>query len=133
MPQRFEMAMAGVTIAAAGMMGGKLVPLLAQMSGAGTPDEWLRMILGPGGALVGTLIAIRWLVKRLDGAEEREGKKEQERAHREAEQAAQRVALLEKVIENGVATRQALEATNTLQARTVTTLDRIDRLIERRE
>lgn len=36
---------------------------------ASTVPDWLTPLLGPVGALVGTLLAIRWLLTRLDKAE----------------------------------------------------------------
>ena len=59
------------TIAAAcvpltAVFGNKLGSYVAQT--APLPD-WLAPLLGPIGALVGTLLAIKWLLARLDKAE----------------------------------------------------------------
>ena len=65
-----------------------VVPLSAMLLGkAGgfvaqtTPlPDWLSPLLGPIGALVGTLLAIRWLLARLDKAETKAEARDDERA-----------------------------------------------------
>jgi hypothetical protein len=39
---------------------------------------WLTPLLGPLGTLVGAVIAITWLIRRLDRAEEREAVRQKE-------------------------------------------------------
>ena len=41
--------------------------------------DWLSPMLGPVGALVGTLLAIKWLLTRLDRAEQKADVRDQER------------------------------------------------------
>lgn len=41
--------------------------------------DWLAPMLGPVGALVGTLVAIKWLLARLDKAEQKADARDQER------------------------------------------------------
>lgn len=65
-----------------------VVPLSAAVLGkAGnfvaetTPlPDWLAPLIGPVGALTGTLIAIRWLLERLDKAEVKNDLRDEERA-----------------------------------------------------
>ena len=65
-----------------------VVPLSAAVLGkaggfvaeaAALPD-WLAPLIGPLGALTGTLIAIRWLLERLDKAEVKNDQRDEERA-----------------------------------------------------
>ena len=42
--------------------------------------DWLSPLIGPVGALTGTLIAIRWLLERLDKAEVKNEHRDEERA-----------------------------------------------------
>lgn len=66
---------------------------------------WIRYILGPVGALVGMLFAIRWLAGRLD-------KQEQKLDAKEAERDSDRKALM-----------AILEHTNTILNKTNVSLD----------
>lgn len=52
------------------------MPLLAD---AVAMPDWLSMLLGPLGALVGLIIAIKWLAGRLDKSEEKYDEREKER------------------------------------------------------
>jgi hypothetical protein len=64
-----------------------VVPLAAYCSGTAarylgqTADmpEWVKPLLGPLGTLVGAILAIAWLIRRLDRSEEREVVRQKER------------------------------------------------------
>jgi hypothetical protein len=73
-------AAAGSTLLSA-VAGSKLGLMIANT----TPmPEWMQWLLGPFGALIGVLLALLWMSKRLNIAEVRE---EERRKEREAERA----------------------------------------------
>lgn len=73
-------AAAGSTLLSA-VAGSKLGLMIANT----TPmPEWMQWLLGPFGALIGVLLALVWMSKRLNIAEVRE---EERRKEREAERA----------------------------------------------
>lgn len=62
----------------AAIAGSKFTGYIAQVSPHALP-EWAAQIVGPVGALVGTLLAIRWLLTRLDRAENKAEERDKER------------------------------------------------------
>lgn len=67
---------AAAVIPLSAVAGSKCANYLGQ---AGHSSEWITPLLGPMGALVGTLLAIRWLLGRLDKAEVKADTREAER------------------------------------------------------
>jgi ABC-type enterochelin transport system ATPase subunit len=59
------------------LLGSKMGIYLSTASPS-LPD-WLTPLLGPAGALIGTLLAIRWLLARLDRVEAKAEKRDAER------------------------------------------------------
>ena len=49
------------------------------LAASGEVPAWLAPIIGPAGALIGTLLAIRWLLTRLDKAETKADARDAER------------------------------------------------------
>ena len=66
------------TIVAA-IFGAVTVPSLAEIVTNDGLPEWAKWLLGPLGALIGMIIAIKWLTARLDKAEARETARQTER------------------------------------------------------
>jgi hypothetical protein len=76
MTTHLENAVAGVATGASALLGSTLLPLLADV----TPiPEWMGWFLGPFGALVGMIFAMRWLTGRLDKAEVKADRRDDER------------------------------------------------------
>jgi ABC-type enterochelin transport system ATPase subunit len=67
---------AAATVPLSAVAGGKVGVYLAS---ADIVPAWASSMLGPAGALVGTLLAIRWLLARLDKAEAKADKRDAER------------------------------------------------------
>jgi hypothetical protein len=69
-----------VSTVASSLLGSKLFIFIGEVA---TVEEvlpsWIKYILGPLGALVGMIIAIKWLTSRLDKAEQKIEKREDER------------------------------------------------------
>ena len=61
--------LSGVMLSKAGNFVAQTIPL----------PEWVQPLLGPVGALLGTLVAIRWLLTRLDKAETKSEVRDAER------------------------------------------------------
>lgn len=82
MTHHVEHILAYLTAGTATFLGSKILPtaagVLAQAGTAVVP-EWASAILGPVGALVIGGFAVKWLVGRLDKAEEKADKREEER------------------------------------------------------
>lgn len=68
----------GISTMAAGMAGSKLLPLIADAVTDPLP-VWMQYLLGPLGALAGMIVAIWWLSQRLNKAEAKAEKREDER------------------------------------------------------
>ena len=68
----------GLSTAAAGFLGSKILPLLGEIAPSEVPT-WMQYLLGPLGALAGMIVAIWWLSTRLDKAELKADKRETER------------------------------------------------------
>lgn len=68
---------AAAAVPLSAVLGGKVGSLLSDAV-TGLPD-WLAPMLGPAGALLGTLVAIRWLLTRLDRVEAKSDKRDVER------------------------------------------------------
>ena len=67
---------AAATVPLSAMAGNKIGSYMAQVSDL---PQWLTPLLGPAGALGGTLLAIRWLLARLDKAETKADARDTER------------------------------------------------------
>ena len=88
MSHPIEVFAASTSILLGWIAGIKVGDVVAQASHA--PD-WTSTLLGPMGALVGVLVALKWMAGRLARAEERE---ELRRAERAAESKAERETLI---------------------------------------
>ncbi len=78
MTPQFE-AIAATLVAAAGtFLGSKVLPLIANAAATEMP-EWMKWLLGPLGALIGMIVAVWWLSARLNKAEAKADKRDDER------------------------------------------------------
>jgi predicted acylesterase/phospholipase RssA len=68
--------LAAATVPLTAIAGSKLGSLIAS---AGHAPDWLSPLLGPAGALFGTVLAVRWLLKRLDKSEAKHEVRDDER------------------------------------------------------
>ena len=81
MTHHVEHILAYLTAGTATFLGSKVLPTVAGMvaqAGATIP-EWASVALGPVGALVTGGFAVKWLVGRLDKAEDKADQREEER------------------------------------------------------
>ncbi len=69
---------AGVVILASTTFGSKFAPAIASATGNEIPP-WMGVFLGPLGALAAMLFAVWWLAGRLNKAEAKADKREDER------------------------------------------------------
>lgn len=83
------------TVIVSGLAGGKLATVATQTL---EMPEWLRIFTGPMGALGAALIAVRWLVVRLDKSESKFADRDVER-DRQFEQLISLTVQNQKVIE----------------------------------
>lgn len=67
---------AAATVPLSAVAGSKVGSYIADTASL---PAWAASIMGPVGALVGTLLAIRWLLARLDKAETKADKRDAER------------------------------------------------------
>ena len=65
------------TVPLSALLGSKMGAYLSTAA-TGLP-EWITPLLGPAGALVGTLLAIKWLLARLDRVEAKAEARDAER------------------------------------------------------
>ena len=95
-------AAAGSTLltAIAGSKVGLMIANATQM------PEWMQWLLGPFGALIGVLLALVWMSKRLNTAEDRE---EERRKEREAERKNNQDILIALVRDSNQVTTTAVE------------------------
>ena len=59
-------------------IGSRALPMMAVELDPLMPD-WIRVLLGPLGALIGLIIALWWMVQRLNKAEKRFEERDKER------------------------------------------------------
>lgn len=79
-------AVAGfISTITAAIFGAVTIPSLAEIASSDGLPDWAKWMLGPLGALIGMIIAIRWLTTRLDKAETREQARQVERDAQMAE------------------------------------------------
>lgn len=69
---------AAVAILGSSTLGAKVGASVATATGTEAP-AWMGIFLGPLGALVGMIFAVWWLAGRLNRAEEKADKREEER------------------------------------------------------
>jgi hypothetical protein len=95
-------AAAGSTLLSA-VAGSKVGLMIANT----TPmPEWMQWLLGPFGALVGVLLALLWMSKRLNLAEDRE---EERRKEREAERSKNQDTIIMLLKDSNQVTTTAVE------------------------
>ena len=91
--------LSGLTAIVAGIIGSQALPdMLSQIP---APD-WIQQLQGPFGALIGLALGLWWMSKRLDKAEAKADKREDERD-------ADRKSLLTVVEQNSNVLRSATE------------------------
>ena len=91
--------LSGLTAIVAGVVGSQALPdILSQVP---APD-WVQQLQGPFGALIGLALGLWWMSKRLDKAEAKADKREDERD-------ADRKALITVVEQNSNVLRSATE------------------------
>lgn len=78
MTAQIDTLAAGISTSFAAILGWKGLPLLADVTEMPMPD-WLRMLLGPVGAVACLIIALRWMAQRLNRAESRFEERDKER------------------------------------------------------
>lgn len=78
MSPHIETFAAAVSTMLAAIAGSKIGILIANVANNSMP-EWMSWALGPFGALIGVVIALRWMAVRLATSEAREEKRRQER------------------------------------------------------
>lgn len=81
------------------IFGAITLPSLAQIASNDSMPDWAKWVLGPLGALVGMIVAIRWLTDRLD-------KQELKMDAREAERDADRKTLISVLTQNSITMEQ---------------------------
>ena len=114
-PVQHIFAMLGsLSLAFFGIGGVKVGNALADASVGGAVPDWSRYLLGPLGALVGMVVAVWWLAKRLNRVEE-QARKDQE---------ARQSAILELMTKNAaLSERCAIAIESNTEA-----LERLERL-----
>ena len=91
--------LSGLTAIVAGVVGSQALPdMLSQVP---APD-WIQQLQGPFGALIGLALGLWWMSKRLDKAEAKADKREDERD-------ADRKSLITVVEQNSNVLRSATE------------------------
>lgn len=91
--------LSGLTAIVAGVVGSQALPdILSQVP---APD-WIQQLQGPFGALIGLALGLWWMSKRLDKAEAKADKREDERD-------ADRKSLITVVEQNSNVLRSATE------------------------
>ena len=91
----FETLFAGLVGLCSAIFGSRY--LAETVTDAGDLPRWMEWLIGPLGALVGMIVAIKWLSLRLNKAEEREEARRLERD-----------ALMKSVIELGIQTKDVI-------------------------
>lgn len=109
MTDQLSTTAAGVSAMASSIFGAKLLPMLAQATNAPMP-QWMGWLLGPLGALIGMIFAVWWLAGRLNRAELKADKREEERD-------ADRKTLITVVEQNSAVIREVSDAINKIRDR----------------
>jgi len=109
MTDQLSTAAAGVSAIASSIFGAKLLPLLAQTTNAPMP-QWMTWLLGPLGALIGMIFAVWWLAGRLNRAELKADKREEERD-------ADRKNLIQIVEQNSMVIKEVTEVIGKIKNR----------------
>lgn len=78
MTTHLDTAFAGLAAIGAPLLGNKAGALIAQVTNEALP-AWLSPLLGPVGAVVCLIIALRWMAGRLQKAEDKYDAREGER------------------------------------------------------
>lgn len=110
MTDQLSTVAAGVSAIASSILGAKVLPLLAQIPNAPPMPQWMTWLLGPLGALIGMIFAVWWLAGRLNRAEAKADKREEERD-------ADRKTLIQVVEQNSTVIREVTEAINKIRNR----------------
>jgi len=75
MTNQLDTVITGLIAVTSSAMGAKSFRLIAEVTSAPMP-EWMTWLVGPLGALVGLIIALKWMSARLDKAEAKADAKE---------------------------------------------------------
>ena len=101
-----EHAISGLTAIVAGIVGSQALPdMLSQVPAL----DWIQQLQGPFGALIGLALGLWWMSKRLDKAEAKADKREDERD-------ADRKSLITVVEQNSNVLRNASEILGEVKA-----------------
>lgn len=95
MTNQLETVITGFIAVAASAMGSKTARMIADVTNAPMPD-WMTWLVGPLGALVGLIIALKWMSARLDKAEQKADQKEQARDKEQREERDRLIVALER-------------------------------------
>lgn len=95
MTQHLDSIAGFVSTVTGAIFGAVSMPAIAQIATGESLPPWATWVLGPLGALVGMMFAIRWLTKRLDA-------QEQKFDSREAERDADRKTLITVLTQNSI-------------------------------
>lgn len=105
MSPHIETFAAAVSTMLAAIAGSKVGILIANVANSAMP-EWMQWALGPFGALIGVVIALRWMAVRLATSEAREEHRKQER---DADRKSMQETLIALVKETNSVTTSAVE------------------------
>lgn len=89
--------------------GAVTVPSIAEIASSETLPEWAKWMLGPLGALVGMIVAIKWLTARLDKAEAAAAADRALALAREEKRQVERDAQMAQLIELGARSSSVIE------------------------
>lgn len=82
MTSHIDSAVAVISTTGSALLGSQVAQsassILADATAVPTPD-WMQWLIGPAGALVGLVVALRWMAGRLNKADERLQAREDER------------------------------------------------------
>lgn len=79
MTHQLESIAGFVSTIVAAIFGAVTLPSMAELATNEQIPDWTKWLLGPLGALIGMIIAIKWLTARLNKAEEREESRREDR------------------------------------------------------
>ena len=106
MTAHLDAAVAAITTFGSALLGSQVARsaghFMAETANYPMP-EWLQWVIGPAGALVGLVIALKWMAGRLNKAEEKIDRREEERDE-------DRKRLIEVLAENSNVIKEAKEA-----------------------
>lgn len=97
--------------------GAVTVPSVAEIATNETLPDWAKWMLGPLGALVGMIVAIKWLTNRLDKAELAAAVDRATAVAREEKRQIERDSQMAQLIELGTRSNNVIEQNSRLLER----------------